>query len=106
MTDADEGHERPRDRAGAAEEALARKLHVPARWYSDPEIDAFELERIFSRSWQYAGPLGKLEQPGDHIVSQIGHVPVVITCALRVRSRAFTRWSGRRSPKRSRRISL
>jgi phenylpropionate dioxygenase-like ring-hydroxylating dioxygenase large terminal subunit len=62
----------------AVEQALADDYTFPARWYSDPEIYAFELERIFSRSWQYAGPLCKLSEPGDHIVCQIGHVPVLI----------------------------
>jgi phenylpropionate dioxygenase-like ring-hydroxylating dioxygenase large terminal subunit len=63
----------------AVEEALAANFTFPARWYSDPEIYALELEGIFSRSWQYAGPLCKLSEPGDHIVSQIGRVPILIT---------------------------
>jgi phenylpropionate dioxygenase-like ring-hydroxylating dioxygenase large terminal subunit len=61
------------------DQALARNMTFPARWYSDPQIYAFELERIFTRSWQFAGPLTKLAQPGDHIVCQVGHVPVVVT---------------------------
>jgi phenylpropionate dioxygenase-like ring-hydroxylating dioxygenase large terminal subunit len=65
--------------AEAVEEALARNLTFPARWYSDPDIYAFELERIFTRSWQYAGPLFKLSEPGDHIVCQVGHIPLLIT---------------------------
>ena len=39
----------------AVEEALSRDMTFPARWYSDPDIYAFELEAIFTRSWQYAG---------------------------------------------------
>jgi phenylpropionate dioxygenase-like ring-hydroxylating dioxygenase large terminal subunit len=65
--------------AEAVEEALAKNLTFPARWYSDPDIYAFELERIFTRSWQYAGPLFRLSEPGDHIVCQVGHVPVLVT---------------------------
>lgn len=63
----------------AVEEALANNFTFPARWYSDPDIYTFELERIFARSWQYAGPLCKLRKPGDHIVCQIGHVPILVT---------------------------
>lgn len=63
----------------AVEEALAANFTFPARWYSDPDIYALELEGIFSRSWQYAGPLCKLAEPGDHIVCQIGRVPILIT---------------------------
>jgi phenylpropionate dioxygenase-like ring-hydroxylating dioxygenase large terminal subunit len=61
------------------EEALARDLTFPARWYSDPDIYAFELEHIFKRSWQYAGPLQRLAKHGDCIVSQAGLVPIVVT---------------------------
>jgi phenylpropionate dioxygenase-like ring-hydroxylating dioxygenase large terminal subunit len=64
--------------AVAVEEALARNMTFPARWYSDPAIYDFELERIFTRSWQFAGPLAKLREPGDHIVCQVGHVPVLV----------------------------
>ncbi|HTU28638.1 MAG TPA: aromatic ring-hydroxylating dioxygenase subunit alpha [Solirubrobacteraceae bacterium] len=63
----------------AVEEALANNWTFPARWYSDSDIHALELEGIFSRSWQYAGPLSKLAQPGDHIVCQVGRVPILIT---------------------------
>ena len=50
--------------ADAVEEALSRDMTFPARWYSDPAIYAFELDHIFTRSWQYAGPLAKLAVPG------------------------------------------
>ena len=63
----------------AVEDALSRDMTFPARWYSDPDIYAFELEHIFTRSWQYAGPLAKLANTGDHIVGRAGHVPIVVT---------------------------
>jgi phenylpropionate dioxygenase-like ring-hydroxylating dioxygenase large terminal subunit len=75
--------------AEAVEDALARNFTFPARWYSDPDIYAFELERIFSRSWQYAGPLCKLRNPGDHIVCQIGAVPILVTRDLHGELRGF-----------------
>ena len=65
--------------ADKVEEALSRDMTFPARWYSDPDIYAFELDRIFTRSWQYAGPIDKLSRPGDHIVCHVGHVPIVVT---------------------------
>ncbi|HLH67379.1 MAG TPA: aromatic ring-hydroxylating dioxygenase subunit alpha [Solirubrobacteraceae bacterium] len=65
--------------AEAVEEALSRNLTFPARWYSDPDIYTFEQERIFTRSWQYAGPLEKLSEPGDHIVCRVGQVPILVT---------------------------
>ena len=53
---------------------------IPWSWYSDPAILARELERIFRRSWQYAGHLGELQGPGSYFASDTGPVPVVITC--------------------------
>jgi phenylpropionate dioxygenase-like ring-hydroxylating dioxygenase large terminal subunit len=52
---------------------------VPWSWYSDPAILALELERIFHRSWQYAGHLGELQGPGSYFASETGPVPIVIT---------------------------
>jgi choline monooxygenase len=52
---------------------------VPWSWYSDPAILDLELERIFRRSWQYAGHLGELQGPGSYFPSATGPVPVVIT---------------------------
>lgn len=63
----------------AVEDALARNMTFPARWYSDPQVYAFENERIFTRAWQYAGPLQKLAEPGDHIVCQVGQIPILVT---------------------------
>ena len=36
--------------------ALEQGATLPASWYWDPEISRLEEERIFARSWQYAGP--------------------------------------------------
>jgi hypothetical protein len=60
-------------------EMLDRNMTFPARWYSDPRIYEFELERIFTRTWQLAGPLHKLRNPGDYIVCQAAHIPIVVT---------------------------
>ena len=37
---------------------------IPWSWYSDPAILAAEMDRIFHRSWLYAGHLGELEAGG------------------------------------------
>lgn len=63
----------------AVEDALSRNLTFPARWYSDPDIYALEIEKVFNRSWQFAGHLSKLANPGDHIVCQVGQIPIVVT---------------------------
>ncbi len=58
---------------------LAAGWTLPAGWYSDPGVWAVEKERIFRRTWQYAGHLGELERPGDFFTCLAGHVPVVVT---------------------------
>ena len=62
---------------------------VPWAWYSDPEILEREQERIFRRSWQYAGHLSELQGPGSYFASATGPVPVVVTLAADGALRGF-----------------
>ncbi len=62
---------------------------VPWSWYSDPAILSLEMERIFRRSWQYAGHLGELQGPGSYFASETGPVPIVITLDPDGELRAF-----------------
>ena len=54
---------------------------LPWSWYADPEVLRREGERIFARSWQYAGHLGQLEGDGSYFASVAGQIPVVVTRA-------------------------
>ena len=38
----------------------------PPSWYVDPGFLELEKERLFFKTWQYAGPLSKLKEPGDY----------------------------------------
>jgi phenylpropionate dioxygenase-like ring-hydroxylating dioxygenase large terminal subunit len=58
--------------------ALAGGATLPAGWYADPAILRLEQERIFARSWQYAGRAELVAQPGDYFACLAGHVPVVV----------------------------
>ena len=58
--------------------ALARGETLPAGWYADPAILRLEQERIFARSWQYAGRAEQVAEPGDYFACVAGHVPVVV----------------------------
>jgi len=62
---------------------------LPYSWYTDPEILRREQERIFRPSWQYAGHLGQLPEPGTFFAARAGHVPVVVTRAKDGELRAF-----------------
>jgi phenylpropionate dioxygenase-like ring-hydroxylating dioxygenase large terminal subunit len=69
--------------------ALEDGWTLPASWYSEPEVLQAERERIFTSTWQYAGPLHQVEEPGSFFASMAGHVPVVITRARDGELRAF-----------------
>ena len=51
---------------------------LPWSWYSDPELLRREQERIFGRTWQYAGHTGQLARAGDYFSTRAGDVPVVV----------------------------
>jgi choline monooxygenase len=51
---------------------------LPASWYSDPAVLALERDRIFARTWQYAGRTEQLSRPGSFFASRAAHVPVVV----------------------------
>ena len=51
---------------------------TPYSWYVDPAVLAAERERIFRRSWQYAGHTGELDGPGSLFPTQVGGLPVVV----------------------------
>ena len=37
---------------------------IPFDWYSDPAVLRLERERIFRRTWQYAGRADQVAEPG------------------------------------------
>lgn len=73
----------------AISEGLQRGWSVPTRYYWDPDIYQFEQDVIYGRSWQYIAPKVKLSRPGDCVVGQAGHTPIVITCGEDGRIRGF-----------------
>jgi len=60
-------------------EQLDRGLTLPATWYSEPEIHRLEQQRIFGRSWQYAGPAARVAEPGTFFTCRAGDIPIVVT---------------------------
>lgn len=73
---------------GLADE-LAQGYTLPASWYSDPEILRLEQERIFARTWQYAGRADQVAEPGDVFASRAGHIPVAVVRDLDGRLNGF-----------------
>src|SRR3954447_1660104 len=62
---------------------------LPYSWYADPAVAAAERDRIFRRSWQYAGHTGELNGPGSMFPSQVGGLPVVVVLDSGGELRAF-----------------
>jgi phenylpropionate dioxygenase-like ring-hydroxylating dioxygenase large terminal subunit len=76
-------------RLSEVDDALARGWTIPANWYADPAIHQLEIERIFASSWALIGPAQRLANPGDHVIANAGHVPVVVTRDLDGRLQGF-----------------
>src|SRR5687767_11416540 len=62
-------------------EAL-RRLVEPGRvhrsLYTDPQIFALEMERIFGAGWVYVGHESQVRKPGDYVATRIGLKPIVL----------------------------
>jgi phenylpropionate dioxygenase-like ring-hydroxylating dioxygenase large terminal subunit len=46
--------------------------------YTDPEIFALEIERIFGRAWIYVGHESQVAKPGDFFATRIGLTPLLM----------------------------
>jgi choline monooxygenase len=55
-----------------------RALSLPAGCYVDSEFEQFERAAVFARGWQLVAHAAQLANPGDHVVAQIGNVPLLI----------------------------
>ena len=62
--------------------AELRRLVEPGRvhrsLYTDPEIFALEMERIFARTWVYVGHESQVKRPGDYIATTIAQKPLLM----------------------------
>jgi choline monooxygenase len=51
---------------------------LPARCYVDAEFGQRERETVFATGWQLVAHAAQLEQPGDHVVAELGGVPILV----------------------------
>lgn len=51
---------------------------LPARFYAGETMLAMEKRAVFARSWQLVAHQGQLAEAGDHVVEQVGDVPVLV----------------------------
>ena len=64
----------------------SRATRLPAHWYSDPDIHALERELVFSRYWQFAGPVEWLDQDGAYFADRAPATSRSWSCATAARS--------------------
>jgi carnitine monooxygenase subunit len=62
---------------------------LPAGWYSDDGVRALEQDRIFARTWQYAGRTDQVRDAGSYFVTQAGHIPILVVRGREGVLRAF-----------------
>ncbi len=65
-------------RAVDEEKALELASALPARHYFGEDMLAMERRAVFARSWQLVAQHAQLAEPGDHVVENIGEVPVLV----------------------------
>jgi len=51
---------------------------LPWSWYAEPDVLRREGEHIFRGTWQYAGHVGQLPEPGSTFACRAGPVPVLV----------------------------
>ncbi|MDP9272823.1 MAG: aromatic ring-hydroxylating dioxygenase subunit alpha, partial [Chloroflexota bacterium] len=85
MTVTDETKDRPL----APRVPLARASTIPSRYYTDPDIYAREVERVFDRTWQLVARSDELARPGDFVPVMVVDEPIVITHGVDGQLRAF-----------------
>ena len=54
---------------------------IPSSWYLNPDMLAFEQERIFGGTWQLVGRLDQLRNAGDFFTCSVIDEPIVVTRA-------------------------
>jgi Rieske 2Fe-2S family protein len=74
---------------GAPASGLRLEPALPSGHYTDPAILERELERIFYRSWLYAGRAESLPEPGDYRTLPVGRESVLVVRGRDTRLRAF-----------------
>ena len=58
--------------------ALIRPDRVHGSLYTDPDVWAAELERIWYRTWVFVGHISEVPEPGDYVQKSIGPQPVIM----------------------------
>jgi len=55
-----------------------RRGWIPAGVYSDPEVFAAEVERVFGRAWVFLAHESEIPDPGDYVVRRVVHDSFIV----------------------------
>jgi choline monooxygenase len=72
-----------------APQVLDYALALPARFYTDPRMPALDARSIFASSWQLVCHVSQLPDAGDHVVTEIAGLPLVVVRGEEGEIRAF-----------------
>ena len=62
---------------------LDQGLALPTEWYTDAEVCALEMQRIFRRTWQYVGRTEQVGRTGDYFTTTVADIPVIAVRAVK-----------------------
>lgn len=71
-------------------QALATATALAARFYTESDIADLERRAIFARHWQLVAGVSRLAAGGDHVVSEIAGVPILVVRGEDGRLRGFS----------------
>jgi len=75
--------------ASLAPQPLDHALALSARYYTDPRMPALDAAQVFGRSWQLVCHQTQLAGVGDHVVTTIAGLPLLIVRSDAATIRAF-----------------
>ena len=75
--------------AALAAQPLEHALALSARFYTDPRMPALDAAAVFARSWQLVCHQSQLSGVGDHVVSAIAGLPLLVVRSDAQTIRAF-----------------
>jgi choline monooxygenase len=57
---------------------LSEASTIPASWYIDERVEALERRTTFSRTWQLAGRVDQVREPGEYVTCEIAGEPILV----------------------------
>jgi choline monooxygenase len=60
------------------ESTLAEASTPPSSWYTDTRVFELEKRSVFSHSWQFAGRVEQVREPGEYLTRQIAGEPILV----------------------------